>query len=208
LEQDEDLQLASDLMARRAGAFDRFVDTYHVRLFQYTYLMCGSREDAEEVSQETLLQVFKNLDQLHDPGRLKSWVFRIAKNACLMKRRKSTFAPSRELSLDDYMPARSGAEGRKIEIADWSHLPEDDLLRRELRATLGRAIAELPEIYRSVLLLRDVEGLRSDRTAEVLDLSVDTVKQRLHRARLAVRARLDEYLRNAGVSEHGTRLNA
>jgi len=208
LEQDEDLRLASDLMARKAGAFDRFVDTYHVRLFQYTYLMCGHKEDAEEVSQETLLQVFRSLGQLQDPARLKPWVFRIARNACLMKRRKSTFAPSRELSLDDYMPARAGAEGQKIEIADWSHLPEDDLLRSELRATLGRAIAELPEIYRSVLLLRDVEGLRSDRTAEVLDLSVDTVKQRLHRARLAVRARLDEYLRNAGVCEHGTRRNA
>jgi len=195
-------------MARKEGAFDRFVDTYHVRLFQYIYLMCGHREDAEETSQETLLQVFRSLDQLRDPARLKSWVFRIAKNACLMKRRKSVFAPNRELSLDDYMPARRAGEEQKIEIADWSHLPEDDLLRSELSVALRRAIAELPEIYRSVLLLRDVEGMRSDQTAEVLELSIDTVKQRLHRARLAVRATLDEYLRKKEASDDGTRLNA
>jgi len=195
-------------MARKEGAFDRFVDTYHVRLFQYIYLMCGHREDAEETSQETLLQVFRSLDQLRDPARLKSWVFRIAKNACLMKRRKSVFAPNRELSLDDYMPARRAGEEQKIEIADWSHLPEDDLLRSELIVALRRAIAELPEIYRSVLLLRDVEGMRSDQTAEVLELSIDTVKQRLHRARLAVRATLDEYLRKKEASADGTRLNA
>ncbi len=200
--------MASDLLARQAGAFDRFVDTYHVKLYQYSYLMCGHREDAEEVSQETLLQVFRSLDQLRDPARLKPWVFRIAKNACLMKRRKSVFAPARELSLSDYMPARRSGNEEKIEIADWSHLPEDDLLRSELGGSLRRAIAELPEMYRSVLLLRDVEGLRTDETAEVLEVSADTVKQRLHRARLAVRSQLDEYLRKVGMSQHGTRRNA
>jgi RNA polymerase sigma-70 factor (ECF subfamily) len=208
LKQDEDLQLASDLMAQRTGAFDRFVDTYHVRLFQYAYLMCGQREDAEEVSQEALFQVFKSLDQLRDPARLKSWVFRIAKNACLTKRRKSVFAPKRELSLSDYLPARRHGDDAAIEIADWSHLPEDEFMQSELKATLNRAIAELPDTYRSVLLLRDVEGLRSDETAEILDLSVDTVKQRLHRARLAVRATIDEYLRSPEVSDYGTKLKA
>lgn len=202
--QDDDLQLARDLLARKPGAFDRFVDTFHHKLFQYTYLMCGSREDAEEVSQDTLLQVFKRLDQLRDPARLKPWVFRIAKNACLMKRRKSTFAPARELSLTDYLPAKLDGGLRQIEIADWSHLPEDDFLRSELSTVLKTAIAELPELYRSVLLLRDVEGLRTEETAEVLELTVDTVKQRLHRARLAVRAKVDEYLRKVETTAHGT----
>jgi len=199
LDQDEDLQIAADLLARKPGAFDRFVDTYHNKLFQFSYLTCGKREDAEEVAQDTLLQVFQRLGQLRDPARLKAWVFRIAKNACLMKRRKSTFAPARELSLSDYLPARAdGADGhRRIEIADWSHLPENDLLRSELSAVLKNAIAELPDLYRSVLLLREVEGLRTEETAEVLEISTDTVKQRLHRARLAVRAKLDEYLRSA-----------
>jgi RNA polymerase sigma-70 factor (ECF subfamily) len=205
LQQNDDLQLASDLLARKPEAFDQFVDAYHSKLFQYAYLMCGHREDAEEVSQETLLQVFRSLSQLRDPARLKPWVFRIARNACLMKRRKSTFAPQRELSLTDYLPARTGPDEKQIDIADWSNLPEDVLLRSEFRTAVTNAIAHLPEMYRSVLLLRDVEGLKTDETADVLELSVDTVKQRLHRARLAIRSELDRYLKNGGIPAHGNK---
>ena len=190
-------------MARKPKAFDTFVNTYHSKLFQYSYLMCGQREDAEEISQETLLQVFKSLDQLRDPAHLKPWVFRIAKNACYMKRRKSIFPRSANI-----LRGFACATEERIEIADWSHLPEDQVLRSELSETLEQAITELPEIYRSVLLLRDVEGLRSDETADVLEISVDTVKQRLHRARMAVRAKLDEYLRHVERSEDETRINA
>ncbi len=200
------MQLAADLLARKPQAFDRFVDSYHNKLFQFSYLTCGRREDAEEVAQETLMQVFKSLDQLRDPARLKAWVFRIAKNACLMKRRKSTYAPARELSLTDYVPARTGdGDQRQIEIADWSHLPENDLLRSELNDVLKSAIAELPDLYRSVLLLRDLEGLRTEEAAQVLEISSDAVKQRLHRARLAVRAKLDEYLRKVEATGDGAK---
>ena len=208
MNQEEEQQLAADLLARKPGAFDRFVDTYHAKLFQFSYLTGGKREDAEEVAQDTLLQVFEQLDQLRDPARLKPWVFRIAKNACLMKRRKSVFAPTRELSLTDYLPARAEGDLRRIEIADWSHLPESDLLKSELSGVLKNAIAGLPDLYRSVLLLRDVEGLRTDETAEILEITVDTVKQRLHRARLAIRAKLDEYLRKVGSSEDRTKVSA
>jgi RNA polymerase sigma-70 factor, ECF subfamily len=185
-------QLARELLEGKADAFERFVDTYHARLFQYAYSMCGHREDAEEVAQETLMKVFESLDQLRDPERLKPWVFRIAKNACLMKRRKSVFAPPAELSLDELRPVKDGAAGR-IEIADWSALPEDLASHAELRRALGSAIQALPDLYRMVFLLRDVEGLTTPEAAEVLDLSEDTVKQRLHRARLALRKSLDEY---------------
>src|SRR5690349_25164426 len=92
-------------MAGDPGAFDRFVARFRPKIFQYSWLMCGDREDAEEVAQETLLRVFESLDQLRDPDRVRAWVFRIAKNACLMKRRKSVFAPARELSLDEVLPA-------------------------------------------------------------------------------------------------------
>lgn len=157
--------------------------------------MCGNREDAEEVSQETLLNVFKTVDQLRHPARLKAWVFRIAKNACLAKRRKSVFAPSRVLSLEELMPVRDGKNRKSIQIADWRNLPDISLLRSELATTLNEAIGDLPEMYRAVLLLRDVEGLSTEEAAEVLELNQAAVKQRLHRARLAVRAKLDEYLR-------------
>lgn len=207
----EDIQLAKELLSGKPEGFDRFVDVYHTKLFQYAYLMCGNREDAEEVSQETLLNVFKTMDQLREPARLKAWVFRIAKNACLTKRRRSVFAPARVLSLEELMPPRSGAADGPLQIADWRNPPDADLLRSELREALNQAIGELPEIYRSVLLLRDVEGLSTDETAEVLELNEAAVKQRLHRARLAVRAKLDEYLRAKGRSDsarHGNELEA
>lgn len=193
----EEVQLARDLLAGKDGAFDRFVASFHSKLFKYAMVVCRQREDAEEISQETLLRVFQNLSQLKDPERVKPWVFRIAKNACLMKRRKSVFAPDRELSLDEFMPQSSHVEGqRKIEIADWSSLPEDQAAQSELRVALDTAIAALPEIYRVVLLLRDVEGLSTEETAEVLDITDDTVKTRLHRARLALRKDLDQFLAN------------
>ena len=194
----DDVQLARDLLSGRPGAFDRFVETFRTKLFQYSFLMCGQREDAEEVSQETLMKMFENLDQLREPERVKAWVFRIAKNACLMKRRKSVFAPSRELSLEELMPA-SDTEGerRQLQIADWSALPDDLALRAELKTALDKAISELPELYRSVLLLRDVEELSTEETAQALEVGIDVVKTRLHRARLAVRQKLDSYLRSA-----------
>jgi RNA polymerase sigma-70 factor, ECF subfamily len=191
-----DVELAQDLLAGSPEAFDQFVEVYHTKLFRYTFTMCGHREDAEEVAQETLLKVFESLDQLRDPARLKPWVFRIAKNACLMKRRKSLFAPASELSLDELMPRKNGAGGgSRLEIADWSALPETLAMDTELRQALDRAVRELPEINRSVFLLRDVEDLSTEEAAEVLGVSADVIKTRLHRARLALRKSLDEHLR-------------
>jgi RNA polymerase sigma-70 factor (ECF subfamily) len=191
-----EVELARDLLAGKEEAFDRFVETFRSKIFQYSFMMCGQREDAEEVSQETLLKVFESFDQLREPERVKAWVFRIAKNACLMKRRKSVFAPSQELSLDQFLPSSDEDGGhRRLQIADWSELPDTQVLRAELRDVLSRAIAGLPEIYRGVILLRDVEELSTEETAAALDVSLEVVKTRLHRARLAIRQKLDEYLR-------------
>jgi len=197
LELKNEVELARDLLEGKPGAFDQFVELYRSKLFHYSFMMCGHREDAEEVAQETLMNVFEHLDQLREPERVRSWVFRIAKNACLMKRRKSVFAPTEELSLDELMPV-SGMDGGqvKIQIADWSALPDAEVLRSELRRQLDQAIAELPEIYRAVMLLRDVEELSTQESAEILGITEDTVKTRLHRARLAVRQKLDQYLQS------------
>lgn len=187
-------------MAGDAGAFDGFVAHFRAKIFQYSWLMCGQREDAEDVAQDTLLKVFESFDQLREPERIRPWVFRIARNACLMKRRKSVFAPSQELSLDQFMPAlqRDGS-AVKLEIADWSALPDRQVLDSEMKRQLDAAIAALPEAYKSVILMRDVEELSTQETAHVLDLTEDVVKTRLHRARLSVRQKLDEYLRHANA---------
>ena len=196
-----ELQLARELMAGDPDAFERFVDLYNAKVFRYSFTMCGHREDAEEVAQETLMKVFESFDQLRDPERLKPWVFRIAKNACLMKRRRSVFAPKAELSLDELKPRKSGdSEGNRIEIADWSALPEDLALDGELKRALNRAVEQLPDIYKAVFLLRDIEELSTEDAAGVLGVSEDVVKTRLHRARLALRKSLDEYL-HAGAGQ-------
>ena len=161
--------------------------------------MCGQREDAEDVAQDTLMKAFESFDQLNEPERVRPWIFRIARNACLMKRRKSVFAPSHELSLDEFVPATERENGGiKLQIADWSGLPDRQMLHSEMKCVLDQAIGALPETYKSVILMRDVEELSTQETAQVLDLTEDVVKTRLHRARLAVRQKLDEYLRHTG----------
>jgi RNA polymerase sigma-70 factor (ECF subfamily) len=199
LERAAEIELARQLLEGKPEAFDRFVDHFRTKIFHYSQIMCGHREDAEEVVQETLLKVFENFDQLREPEHVRAWVFRIAKNACLIKRRKSIYAPQQELSLDELMPARgTSGDAMKIEIADWSGIPEDEALRSELQHVIQGAIAEMPEIYRSVMLLRDVEELSTEETAQVLGLNTDAVKTRLHRARLLARKKLDSYLRASG----------
>ena len=196
-----EIELARHLIAGQPEAFDRFVEHFRAKIFQYSWLMCRDREDAEEVAQDTLLKVFQNFDQLREPEHVRPWVFRIARNACLMKRRKSVFAPERELSLDEFLPVSEGDGGhRAIQIADWSRLPEDEVLRAELRRVLDGAIAELPSIYRAVMVLRDVEELSTEETAQILELTTDVVKTRLHRARLALRQMLDGYLQSKAVT--------
>ena len=192
-------------MTGDANAFDRFVEHFRAKIFHYSWLMCGQREDAEDVAQETLLKVFESFDQLREPERVRPWVFRIARNACLMKRRKSVYAPSQELSLDEFMPAIDHQGGHaRLQIADWYGLPDRQILQLEMKQVLDQAIGALPENYKSVILMRDVEELSTLETAQVLDLTEDVVKTRLHRARLAVRQKLDEYLRTGGrvLSSH------
>lgn len=187
------------MLAGSSEAFDSFVETFRSKVFQYSFLMCGQREDAEEVAQETLLRVFESIDQLREPERVKPWVFQIAKNVCLMMRRKSIFAPAEEISLDE---PRLGHErgSHRLEIADSGVLPDAELLRHEMQRHLHAAIGGVPHMYRSVLLLRDVEGLSAEETAQVLDLSVDVVKTRLRRARVMLRREMDSIL--GGGIEH------
>jgi RNA polymerase sigma-70 factor (ECF subfamily) len=187
--------LARALLAGEEGAFDRFVETFQSKVFQYSFLMCGQREDAEEVAQEALMKVFESLDQLRDPEHVKPWVFRIAKNACLMKRRKSIFAPPEELSLDQPIAGSPEGEPRTMQIPDRGRQPDRQVMDRETSDALRLAIVDLPETLRSVVLLRDLEELSTEDTAGILGVSNDVVKTRLHRARLALRQKLDPILR-------------
>ncbi len=188
----EEVELARDLIAGKPEAFDRFVEVFRSKIFQHSLMTCGNREDAEEVTQDTLFKVFEKFSELREPERIRAWVFRIARNACLMKKRRSVFAPQQELSIEEFLPNSTQDGGRRrLEIADWSALPDDQVLRTELRDVIHEAIEQLPDMYREVILLRDIEELTTEETAQVLDVSLEVVKTRLHRARLAIRQKLD-----------------
>jgi RNA polymerase sigma-70 factor (ECF subfamily) len=180
--------LARALLAGEADAFEKFVEHFRSKVFHYSWLVCGSPQDAEEVAQETLLKVFDNFGQLREPEHIRAWVFRIAKNVCLMYRRRSVFAPAHELSIEELPEAG--------EVPDAVQPPDTEFLRSELRNVIDRVIAELPPSYRAVVLLRDLEELSTEETAQILDLSIDVVKTRLHRGRAAMRQKLDCYLNN------------
>lgn len=189
----EETALARALLAGKPEAFERFVEHFRARIFRYSWLMCGLPEDAEEVAQETLLKVFESFGTLREPERIRPWVFRIARNVCLMQRRRSVFAPAQELSLDE-LPSPA-------EPADDSPLAERMLLTGELRAVLDRVILDMPPTYRSVVVLRDLEELTTEETAQILGVSTDVVKTRLHRARAAMRSKLDCYVNNHCLEE-------
>lgn len=189
----DDRTLAEALIAGRPEAFEPFVERFGPLILNFGRRMCGQRDDADEVLQETLMKAYLSLKDLRDPGALKTWVYRVAANACLKMRRRGKSGPKREISLEDVLPRPDG-DGAPPQIADWSGLPLDHLLRGELRTRLEREILALPRDYRITLLLRDQESLSTRDTAEVLGISEPLVKVRLHRARLALRKALAEYV--------------
>jgi RNA polymerase sigma-70 factor (ECF subfamily) len=196
-EREEDERVLRAVLAGEDRAFDDFVARFGSRIFGFGMRMCGRREDAEDVFQETLTTVFRKVQTLREPRALTSWLYRIIANACLTRRRRSTFAPDEELSLEDLLQRGGVAEdGLAIPAVDD---PEGVLLRKELADHLEAAVRDLPPKYRIVWVLRDVEALSVAETAEALDISISNVKMRLHRARLALRKRLS-HVRTRGNS--------
>lgn len=169
-------------------------------VFGFGMKVCGNQADAEDTAQETLLRLARSLTRFTNTRALSVWLYKVAKSQCLMSRRKSKFAPEHMLSLDELMPA--GAREGGIAVQSWAITPEEALLEEEFRIRLERAIQALPKHYRLVLVLRDMEGLDTREVAEVMEISEDTVKMRLHRARVFVRNELDRYLkRRRGTTE-------
>ena len=156
-------------------------------VFSFSMRVCGQREDAEDTMQEVLLKSVPYLPKFDSPKALVVWLYKVAKNRCLMSRRKSKFAPARELSLEELMPGRGELEQLS---ADGRINPEAYAIHSENASRLREAIQRLPAPYRIVLVLRDMEGLTDDEVAEITGLRSGTVRVRLHRARLFVRKEL------------------
>jgi len=187
-----DAQLLERIRRDDPGAFEAFVDRFGDRIYRFGRRMCIDSENAADVLQETLIAAFRSLKGLEHPEALRSWVYRVAGNACLMMQRRSRRADEHEVPLDALLP-RAG-ERQPVEIPDPAQLPDEDAARAELGRKVQRAIRDLPGHYRIVLVMRDMDGLTTRETAEALGLEESAVKMRLHRARLMLRNSLERGL--------------
>ena len=188
---DPDTELIEAINAGQSERFQELLKRYERKLYNFGLRMCGDARDAEDLVQDTFLNVFKYLKDFRFETKFKNWLYRVATSTCIKKRRKSKFAPEHEISLDDFIPAESEQVAR--EVPDWARLPLDQLLNEELAMQLNEAIQSLPEKYRLVVVLRDLEGFSTAETAQILKLQSSNVKVRLHRARLFLRDKLKGY---------------
>ncbi len=187
--------LVAAAKAGNAKAFEELVNRYEHKIFRLAQNITQNREDAEDVMQEAFLKSFSNLDRFQGDSRFYTWLVRIAVNEALMKLRKRR---PNQVSLDE--PVGTEEDSMPREIEDWGPSPEQRYAQTQLQEILSGAIAELDPAFRIVFLLRDVEELSTEETAELLGLSVPAVKSRLLRARLRLRQRLSKSFKGSATN--------
>jgi len=188
---DRDLDLLEALRQHDPTAAERLVVAYGERAYRLATRITGNPQDAEEVVQDAFWTVVRKIDTFRGESAFGSWLYRIVANAAYQKLRGRQ-SRSRDLSLDEVLPSFD-AKGRHVgPMDDWSARVADQSVQTELRMALTSAIDELPPVARTVLVLRDVEGLSNLEIAEAVGLSVPIVKSRVHRARLFLRKQLGD----------------
>ena len=175
-------------------AFSELVRRYEGKIFRLAQHITGNREDAEDVLQETFLKAYEHLDQFQGNSKFYTWIVRIAVNQALMKLRKRK--TDKTVSMDETIDTGEDTVAR--EIAAWDEDPEERYSREELNEILDSAVESLAPPYRTVFVLRDIEELSTEETAEALNLSIPAVKSRLLRARLQLRDKLTRYFKRKG----------
>jgi RNA polymerase sigma-70 factor (ECF subfamily) len=191
---DEDFNLIQSINSGDIDKFHDLVRRYEQKLYNFSLRMCRDHSDAEDMVQDTFLNVFKYLKDFRYETKFKNWLYKVAASTCFKKRRKSKYAPERELSLDEFLP---GDEADAMEhVPEWALMPLDRLLNEELAGAVHRGILAIPKKYRMVIVLRDIEGFSTAETAQILNLSESNVKVRLHRARLYLREKLKGYFKH------------
>src|SRR6266404_9856717 len=187
----EEMQLVRRAKRGDDAAFEELVRRYDRNVFRIAQHITQNREDAEDVVQEAFLKAYTNLNSFQGNSKFYTWLVRIAVNEALMKlRRRKT---DKTVSMDQEVETEEGSMPR--EFADWSPNPEQQYGQSELGEILQKTVQGLPAGFRTVFVLRDVEGLSTEETAEMLGLSIPAVKSRLLRARLQLRERLNRYFK-------------
>ena len=195
----EDRQLVARLKARDESAVHELAERYGSRIYQLALRQMKNREDAEEVTQDVLMKVYRKIDAFRGDSALSSWIYRITFNTAMSRLRTSKLARAaqqHERNRNDEDESQRVAR----QPADWSNMPDEELLRAQLRRAVVAAIQDLPEIYRVPVVLRDIEGLSTEEASTRLHVKDQTLKSRLHRGRLMLRERLQAF--TTGLSLH------
>jgi RNA polymerase sigma-70 factor (ECF subfamily) len=176
----------SQLLAAAQGgnpkALEELIQRHQRRVYRFGLKMCRDPEDAKDVLQDTFIAAARSVRDFRGASSVSTWLYTIARSFCIKRRRRSRYAPAQEESLDSREP---GLEARQI--TDPGRAPDEELAGRQVERALEQAIAALDPMYREVLVLRDVEGLSAPEVGEIMGLTIEAVKSRLHRARLIVR---------------------
>ena len=180
-------------LARRgnAAAFEQVLDRHQERVLRVAYSILRNPMDTEEVTQDVFLTVFEKIDSFRGDSSFSTWIHRITVNAALMRKRRNH--SRKDILLEEVMPIFAENGHIAADVPDWSEQASNPALQSEARTVIQAAVDQLDEKYQAVFLLRDVEGLSSEDTAGILELSIPAVKSRLHRARLFLRRELADY---------------
>jgi RNA polymerase sigma-70 factor, ECF subfamily len=187
---EDEPMLVAAARSGNAAAFEELVARYEDKIFRLTLNITGNREDAEDAMQDAFLKAFAHLDNFHGDSRFYTWLVRIAANEALMRLRRRR---PNHFSLDQ--PIEGDSELIPRELEEWSPNPEQQYAKSEIDNIISTLLEQMEDEYRIVLMLRDVEELSTQETAEALGISLSAVKSRLLRARLKLREKLNRYFR-------------
>jgi RNA polymerase sigma-70 factor (ECF subfamily) len=187
---DEYSALVREAAAGNAGAMERLLVRAQEAAYRVSLLVCGHVEDAEDVMQDALLRTYRHVREIKDPGAFRTWLYTTVRNACLMKRRRRAGEPAQFVSVEQGA-ASPGGDARPIDVAETAPRPDERLADAWIDRRLRAALTTLPRAYRSILVLREIEGLSTKEVASVTGISEANVKTRLHRARTMLRRALE-----------------
>ncbi|MEE8128212.1 MAG: sigma-70 family RNA polymerase sigma factor [Nitrospinaceae bacterium] len=190
-EKAQDELLVRDMKAGQMEAFDKIFELYQRKIYALAFNMTRNQMDAQDVTQEVLLTIYRKIDTFQGKSAFSSWVYRITLNATYMKLR--TKKKEQYVSLDEGLPNFNHAGFQNEKVSDWSKSTDSLLFSNETKGVIEKAVELLPEKEKVVFILRDVEGLSTEKVGDILDLTIPAVKSRLHRARLFLRKKLSNY---------------
>ena len=201
MDRTEDRRLVAGLQAGDQAAVRELAVRYGPRIQQLAMRHMKNREDAEEVTQDVLLKVHRKIDAFRGDAALSSWIYRITFNTAMSRLRQNRAARAAAQERDRVEALlETGEQVRTLaEPADWSWMPDEHVMRAQLREALAAAVAELPEIYRAPVVLRDIEGLTTEEASSRLKVKDQTLKSRLHRGRLMLREKLEVFRSGLGL---------